>query len=140
MIIRDAKPEDVPWLMNTWLDTYEKHTRDRVAQRCLSAHDFYPRWRVLVQRLLEVSRVSVATHAADPDVICGWLCWLPGSPPKVHYVHVRRSMRKLGVARALLDSARIDRTAPVMYSHRTEDSDALVPDAWLYRPWMLIGV
>lgn len=139
MIIRDAKPEDLPWIYSTWLEGYREHTTDRRVTSCPPV-EFFPRWRALSQRLLAVSRVAIASHEADPTVICGWLCWMPGRPPRVHYVHVRRSMRRLGVATSLMGHAKIDRGSPVLYSHRTEDSDALVPDAWLYRPWLLIGV
>ncbi|MFA4972819.1 MAG: hypothetical protein WC683_09415 [bacterium] len=144
MIIRPAAPDDLAWIYSTWLGTatsdgYLEHTTDRRVRECPRA-EFFPRWRALAGRLLSRSRVAIATHEADPTVICGWLCWTPGSPPWVHYVHVRRRMRRHGVARALLEAAKIDRSARALYSHRTDYSDAIVPDAWSYRPWLLIGV
>ena len=144
MIIRDATPDDLAWIYSTWLgnatsDGYLEHTTARLLSDCPRG-EFYPRWRSLVGRILSFSRVSIASHEADPTVICGWLCWTPGSPPWIHYVHVRRRMRRHGVAKALLSSAGISRTSPALYSHKTDYSDATVPDAWLYRPWLLIGV
>ena len=151
MIIRDAKPEDLAWIYMTWIGGppdpdsgrqehgYRHHTKDKRVQQCPWG-EYYPRWRQLTGRLLSVSRVIVAAHQADLSVVCGWLCWQPGPPPRIHYLHVRRRMRRLGVATALLEHAKINRTDLVLYSHRTDASDALVPDAWLYRPWLLIGV
>lgn len=73
---------------------------------------FFARHHAVVERLLEQSSLRVAHVPDDPTVILGYALV---APPTVHYVYVKPSFRRYGIARALLDDLARFRE----YSHAT---------------------
>ena len=61
---------------------------------------FFARHHAVVERLLAESSLRVAHLADDPAVILGYALV---APPTVHYLYVKPSFRRFGIAKALLD-------------------------------------
>ena len=61
---------------------------------------FFARHHAVVERLLASSSLRVAHLEDDPAVILGYALV---APPTLHYVYVKPSFRRFGIARALLD-------------------------------------
>jgi GNAT superfamily N-acetyltransferase len=141
--IRDATSDDLVWVRSSWLDSYRQHTTHRLVRQ-MPAAEYFQRWRSVIAGLLEDARVIVAIHPKAPDTVCGWACFAAhGMPFRLHYVHVRERLQHKGVARELLEYAGAfgPDARPVLYSHRTTFSDSMkLPDHWLFRPYLLIGV
>lgn len=70
---------------------------------------------------LERGRSLVAAWADDANEIGGWVAW---GPRGVHYVYVRRKMRRMGLGRALLEAA-LESGCPRAYWVRTPDGEAV---------------
>ena len=139
LLIRDATADDLTWVRSSWVSSYHDHTTHCLIRRMPSA-EYYYRWRSLVADLLQRATTRVAYHTAAPDTVLGWVCYQPGTPLRLHYLHVRQSAQHRGLARELLDAAGAGAAVPCWYSHRTTFSDARCPDGWEFKPWMLIGV
>jgi GNAT superfamily N-acetyltransferase len=84
---------------------------------------YYSRHHDVIEQLLDKSVVLVATTNEEPDVILGWACYEQGVgnescglPPVIHYVYVKPSFRKCGIATKLLDGLDL---AGAFYSHET---------------------
>ena len=73
---------------------------------------FFARHHAVVERLLASSSLRVAHLEDDPAVILGYALV---APPTLHYVYVKPSFRRFGIARALL--AHVQR--PFTYTHWT---------------------
>lgn len=73
---------------------------------------FFARHHAVVERLLASSSLRVAHLEDDPAVILGYALV---APPTLHYVYVKPSFRRFGIARALLDDLARFRD----YSHYT---------------------
>jgi GNAT superfamily N-acetyltransferase len=77
--------------------------------------EYFATMGTTIDRLLD--RADTRALVADTaDRIVGWLVWtpIPGAPV-LHYVYVRASERRHGVARALADRAGLDTSSPVVY-------------------------
>lgn len=99
--IRLAEPSDVQFVVGTWIEGYRRGSpwahrlRDRV---------FFRHHQPIIAALLERSEVLVACDQSDPRVIYGDIVYELSSPegPAVHWVYVKKSLRRLGVAAHLL--------------------------------------
>lgn len=119
-IIREANESDHACIYATWLRSY-RHS----SSFARNVHEgvFFAQHHAIIEALLAQSRVLIATIEEDTSVILGWCCYEPGEsvaglevPAVVHYVYVKPSFRKSGVASKLLDGVVID---GAMYTHDT---------------------
>jgi GNAT superfamily N-acetyltransferase len=158
-VIRAAYPEDHGFILNSWLRSYscspsalavtphdgEKHTKACTAcgAHSLRRHQvggstrfragelYWEAQKDLAQRLL--ARCNVAVWDSD-GMLDGWVCreW---QAPVLHYVYVRHSARRTGIARALVAELA---DGPAEYSHwRTGVFGARLPPSWRYNPYAL---
>ena len=83
--------------LNSWLLGHERLVTARPYMG-LDRAGFYRLYRPELQRLLRTNRVAVATLEAEPDIYLGWAC---GNPGVLHYVYVKYSSRRFGIANEL---------------------------------------
>lgn len=120
-VVREAIESDHACIYATWLNSY-RHNSSFAAR--IGNSVYFASQHSVIERLLERGRVLVATIEEDPDVILGWCCYEPHNdeiegleiPAVIHYVYVKPNFRKSGVAKSLLDGARLD---GAMYTHET---------------------
>jgi GNAT superfamily N-acetyltransferase len=98
--LRDAGPDDLPFVRSTWLRDYRE--RSSFARR-IDAAEYQLFHRLLLDRIQSRSRTVVAYDVAAPEVLWGWVCSEPGNC--LHYVFVKRPFRNMGLGRALLQAA-----------------------------------
>lgn len=93
--IRPGKPDDLAFVADSW--TKHAHRGERKASATKHV-------RALLSR--SSSYLSVAHVPGEPDAILGWVVVEdangPWTVPVIHYVYVRASGRRQGVARTLL--------------------------------------
>lgn len=112
LLARAATPGDVPFIVDTWARSYRDalaalagasdldELPGRAGQALTDA--LYVRIRATVQRV----PVLVAVSPEAPEAVLGYVVQEVGPRgPSVHYVYVAHPVRRLGVARGLLEVA-----------------------------------
>lgn len=101
--IRDATPEDAPFLVYSWLrsfsETYPARTAypgDRSVQT-----PFWADHKPIVEALLASQVVRVVVDPGDQGIIWGWAC-TDAPRTTLHYAVVKRSAKAQGLAGELL--------------------------------------
>lgn len=104
LTIRPAEPDDVAFIVGTWIEGYRRGSP--WAHR-LTNHVFFRHHQPVIALLLARSLSIVACDPGDPRVIYGDLVYEPATPegPAVHWAYVKKAMRRLGVARRLLEAS-----------------------------------
>lgn len=139
IMLRAAKPSDVPFLTSTWLKSY----RDAPAVRGVPNRVYYYYHHKVLEALLTRCTVMVACYDHTPDQILGYVCAeLFDSALVVHYVYTKQTFRGFGVARKLVKHL-IDAEKPpaVLYTHKTKDvfpiERKMKGEGWIFHPYML---
>lgn len=144
LVVRPGRPTDAPFLFNSWLKSFR---RAWFAQR-IPSDVFFAQQHLVIEDILQrpETRVWVVTPAGigDEDVICGYAVTaaVPGADSKaliVHYVYVKETFRKLGLAARLLQAAGLHPdTHVVMLSHMTQFMAPIAEKrGWVYNPYVL---
>ena len=114
--IRDATETDVNFIFNSWLKSY----RDSEFAKHIANEIYFAEHHKLVERLLKTNNVSVACDQSDPDHIYGFIC--AGHTDgifTVHYLYVKHTFRRFGIATALLDNLGHNKSSIGIYTHHT---------------------
>jgi hypothetical protein len=142
-MIRDHKPDDIAFIVSSWLQSFadsdaallvtprdSKHTsfcdvcgsyrvsratRGHDGVRANPGDEYWKGHRRLIESLIESDRTLV--YEADDGLIDAFMCHLPGSPPVIHYVYVRLSARGQGRAKALVST--LGAVESIVYTHRS---------------------
>jgi len=96
----------------TWLRSYQTSS---LMTKLIPRDLFFAQHHLVIDRILArpATRVRLATMPDDPSVVFGWA--VTESDDTVHYVYVKPSFRKYGVARALISEIK----SPFTYTHET---------------------
>lgn len=92
--LRPGTPEDHPFVVDSWLQSYRQQSIARDAGRAYM-HDM--KW--LVRAWLARAALLVACDPEEPGAIWGWAVT---RRDVILYVYVRQEFRRHGIARALL--------------------------------------
>lgn len=97
--IRVGEAGDIPYVLDSFVDTYSRAPHAHGASRELLAS--------LMEPLLSSPdwRIAVATPYWDPTVIVGYIVYRPAPDLSIAWVHTRGPWRRRGVARLLLAHA-----------------------------------
>lgn len=111
LLVRDAVPSDLNYVFatflkglyhgNEWYRQMDKETYFTESRKWLS------------MLIVEGAQIKIACLLDEPDTFVGYSILSPNFQT-VHWVHVKKDWRKLGVARMLLPAY------PAFYSHYTE--------------------
>lgn len=96
-VIRLARETDVPFILQSWLRSYWAGNAFQVDPKIYSRS-----FHLFISKLLEHSAVWVAAVPEDEDCIAGWLAHYCNA---LHYVYVKGSLRRQGIARQMIDAA-----------------------------------
>lgn len=107
--IRQGAVSDLALIRNSWTKSYGKHSpagdcRAGSWARIPQAVYEYEQHR-LIGRLLERALVLVACNPEDADQIFGYIVAEQQEQPVYHYLYVKDSFRKLGIATQLYGAA-----------------------------------
>jgi hypothetical protein len=112
--IRDAKPEDLNFLLNSWLKSFKSSKW----AGSISDKAYWPAYQETLSELLQRSQVRVAHPTTDEDQILAYIVSeeLSGRTV-VHYLYTKAVFRRMGLAKALL--ADVLNTNTFTYTFRT---------------------
>jgi GNAT superfamily N-acetyltransferase len=106
MPLRDAGDADHGFILDCWYRSFESDYFDRARRKLREA----------LGKRKNASRVILATDPEDTNILLGFAV-VEGA--RLHYVYVRQAMRRLGVARQLLESVPIETySTPTDMFHR----------------------
>ena len=123
-LIRDWNPDDLPFIFDSWLDSYAIACADMSPKVYRKCH------HKLIENQIEGGAVTlkIACNPHDKTHIFGWIC---ANKDCLHFVYVKSAMRSFGIGKALL------KEIPILteYSHRTRSISHLkIKDAF-YNPY-----
>lgn len=136
IVLRDAVPEDVSFIFNSWLKSYRG---SRAVAGIVSSVFFAEHHRVL-ERIMKSCKVIVACNPEDTSQIYGYIVHEMVSGVDVfHYAYVKHTFRRMGLAKAMLQHIKPDTSTASMYSHATPVGDKIAPKYHMvYSPYLAL--
>lgn len=98
--IRQASPLDIPFIYATWLKGLY-YGNDWFRE--MDKEVFFANYHKVIETILQRSGVRVACLEDEPDVILGYS--VVYAQFTLHWVFVKRSWRKMGIAKRLVEDA-----------------------------------
>lgn len=143
VVIRPARPADVPLILSSWLRSY--HDAPGVENIPNDVYFADTGHHGIVTRLLATAQTFVACAEDDSDNIQGWAC--DGGQSLLHYVYVKAPFRRIGIAKLLLggyggrDVAGMEGRGAVRCTHWTRAMRAWRAKGlpYVYDPYALRG-
>jgi ribosomal protein S18 acetylase RimI-like enzyme len=132
--LRNATDADVPFIFNSWL---KSHRFSPSTSGCQSPV-YFAQHHKLIEGLCKRASIIVACNDKDLGQIYGYVCCEKIEDNLVvHFIYVKETFRKLGIAKMLLDTQGWRRDAAFFYTHRTRSAEAL-GDKFLmvYNPYL----
>lgn len=109
--IRPAQENDISFIYATWLKSYHYDSWTKSIAKSV----YFDNYKLVLDRLLEDSKVLIACTKEDENVILGYCVSEPGI---IHYVFVKEAFRMFGIATDLVGHS-IDEQQ-IIISHRTQ--------------------
>lgn len=135
--IRDAQEGDVPFIFNSWLQSFRKGSFSKFVDNKI----YFSEQHKLVERLLRRSTVKMAVDPNEPATIYGYTVYetIEGLLT-VHYCYTKHTFRAMGVQRQLLKNIEHDYSTAALYSHNTIIGARIAPRYNLvYHPYILLN-
>jgi hypothetical protein len=132
--IREANLDDLPFIYSTWLRSYRYASQ--FAKKLSNAIFYEMHHKVIDGFISRGGRVSVAHPVGEPGVILGYIC-VEANQPLIQYVYVKKSFRKLGIAKSLYNAQKIPSEA--IFTHWTSDTDWIIKkiNTLTYNPYLI---
>jgi GNAT superfamily N-acetyltransferase len=129
-LIRPGYPLDHSLIVDSWIESDKNSERARSAGRCYMREQK----RVIRDILAKTTIVTlVAVVPDEQDAIFGWTV-VDLSSNVIHYVYVKKSARKMGIAKALLHDF-IHKDCEYPYKPVFEELTPKIPDNWSFNPY-----
>lgn len=115
--LRAMTPEDEAFIYNSWLTSY-RGSSSHISY--IPPDIYFAAHHKAIERIFQRADTSVvvACLKGDENVILGYLV---SEADVIHWVYVKQSFRRMGIARAMLDDALL--TSEVWHTHRINDFD-----------------
>lgn len=124
MGVRPAAPTDLPFIYSTWLRSlYWNHPYYGLIDK----KTYFDHYKVVIERLVADSEVSVFCLKSSPDVILGYCVWQRN---RLHWIYVKRAWRRFGIGKRLVPPG-IDTV-----SHLSPLGLKLKPPSWKFNPFL----
>jgi len=122
ILLRPASPDDHPFVVDSWVQSYRNQTIARDAGPSYM-HDM--KW--IVRAWMADAAVLVACDPEEPGAIWGWAATNQNT---ILYCYVRQEFRRHGIARQLL-APYVDAEGPVLFAAKSSHPVKL-PRHWRY--------
>jgi GNAT superfamily N-acetyltransferase len=138
MKLRLAEESDVGFIFNSWLKSY----RSSYFAKPISNTIYFSEHHKVIEKLAKTSEILIACNQDDPSQIYGYACAeRVDGVFVIHYIYVKQTFRRMGVAKALLESFDHDYSDAAVFTHNTSIADKLAAKYNLvYHPYLLINV
>lgn len=148
--IRDALPDDVPFVFNSWLKSY----RDSPMVKSIPNTIYYDEHHRVIERLLQSPDIHahVACNPEDHNQIYGYVIAEKHIDPDIkcvsttfHWIYCKHPFRGNGIAKALYE--KVQNSYPALpghqtfYTHRVKNVENLIGDRlFVFNPYALYKV
>jgi hypothetical protein len=141
-VIRQARAEELPYVIVAWTQAAYALSRDKPALYSL----FVPLFEGITTRLLKGADVVVATNPDDDEQIFGCIVYRPAPDPALHLVSVKPDFHRHGIAGTLCAAVnvRFDKPAahtlpiPMRLVRKKSQSAMAARKAWTFVPYGLM--
>jgi len=136
--IRRARKSDIPFITSSWL----KSNRYGYMVQSVPNTAYYYQHHKILEQVIPRSVVLVACNHEDPDQILGWMCAeVVDTAMVLHYVYVKKSFRKFGLATRLVETMRkVEDPPAIMTTHSNREvRDILEDKEIMYNPYLLFA-
>lgn len=138
MLLREANQNDLNFIYNSWSYTYRKSP---IMYR-MDVKLYFENQTKQMHRILKDSCVYIACDSEDPSHIFGYIVFEDlQNIAVIHYIYVKNSFRKNGIASYLLESVGINER-PCVATHDTWYFPFLrdkYSGRLIYNPFLLMG-
>lgn len=107
---RPATSEDTGFVFSSWLKSY----RNAPQSRLMLNNIYFQNQHDIIEDILKKSVVMIAVNEQDPSQIFGYIVY--EKPSMLHYVYVKYTYRKMGIARLLFQHAEL--LNPIIITHQ----------------------
>jgi hypothetical protein len=132
IVLRPFKDEDENFVFRTWLEHYRQQSK--ITKNILKTTYFAGQHKV-IERILKRSLTIIAAFEDSPSTILGYLVLEMTTPPTIHWMYVKGSWRRMGIAKSLLGKLNPNSCA---FTHWTDEVDAFLRQRWpgaVYNPY-----
>lgn len=135
--LRHADIGDVPFIFNAWLRSF----RSAPSVTTIHNHIYFAEHHKVLEKLLQSYNVIIAADKEDPKHIYGFIVAGQFQEDKdilvVHYLYVKHTFRRLGIAKAMLKHFNIPSDNSFFYTHETP-SGRIIAKKYLgiYHPYL----
>jgi len=107
---RGPDGDDLHFVLSSWLQSY------RLSSPCINIppHVYFKEQESKIKNLIVDSQLLIACNKLDPGQIFGWACF---QPDVFHYVYVKSTFRKNGIARELFRRSGMPTDKEFFYTH-----------------------
>ncbi len=115
ILIRPATQGDINFIFNSWL----KSSHSTLPKAFEIPHTiYYSEHHKLLETILKRCTILVACDKKDPTMIYGYIvAELLHGFPTIHYLYVKQTFRRLGIATNLLNCLDINQESVIFNSH-----------------------
>jgi ribosomal protein S18 acetylase RimI-like enzyme len=135
--MRKATDEDVSFIFNSWLKSF----RDSgFLCRAVPNTIYFQNHHKIIQKILKRSVINIACNPQDLSQIYGYVIGeYIDNIFVLHYIYVKHSFRKMGVARQLYNTFNHDTGNASCCSHLTKMTEKFLPKYNLvYHPYVVL--
>lgn len=114
IVLRPANSEDIGFLFNSWLKSF----RNSDFAKKIANEIYYSEHHKIIEKLFAHYDVVVACNENDLAQIYGFMC--AGDTENIltiHYIYVKHTFRRMGIAKSLLKSIGHDPDKACIYTH-----------------------
>lgn len=135
VVFRSAKPEDLPFLFDSWMNSWRKCPW----AGCIPNNLFFPLQRSAIEQLIgRGATFEIACRAADENHILGWICKETSKEaiPKciVHYIYTREAYLPFGIGEELVKRCEGEKPGYYTYRYRQVSDTCDFRKGWRHIP------
>lgn len=132
--LRLNTPADESFIYDSWLKSYQEQNRDF---KRMGIRTYYAGYKKILMGILDSALVVIACNPDDKDQIYGFIV-AEADADIVHYLYVKYTFRKLGIARRLLLNVHPElREKPLIHTFANPISDKKQSEYLLtYNPFL----
>ena len=133
---RDAQPEDVSFIFNSWLKSY----RNAKAVSHVPSSIYYTEHHKVLEKILKTCNVTIASNPMDKSQIYGYVVFEKIDGFNVfHYAYTKHPFRKMGIMNALVRTVHRDPSVGCLYTHDTAIGSRIAPKYnGVYHPYLAL--
>lgn len=132
---RQPTEADLPFIFSSWLKSFRN---SNFAKNILN-NTYYSEHHRIIEEILKISTVLLACDKSNVENIYGYIVAAKlDNMFTIHYVYVKHTYRRMGLAGLLIGAFQLDPREPAYYTHDTHMANILARKyRFEYNPYLL---